>query len=269
MSQAPASRAASSQNFKLALRLALREMRGGLSGFYIFLACIVLGTAAIAGVNSVSRSITDAIAAEGQAILAGDIRFEIDNRPATGDDLAFVEGLGDVAQSVNLRSMARLEDGSDQSLVEVKAVDDLYPLYGSLITEPVLDFDARHGLVDGAYGAVVAPVLLERMGLSIGDRLTLGSETFEVRASLINEPDLLSEGFAFAPRFLVSVDALEAAGLLQLGSLVEYVYKVRLPEPATYDQLQAIRDEARADYTDAGWAVRTSANAAPQLTENI
>jgi putative ABC transport system permease protein len=269
MSQAPASKAASSQNFQLALRLALREMRGGLSGFYIFLACIVLGTAAIAGVNSVSRSITDAIAAEGQAILAGDIRFEIDNRPATGDDLAFVEGLGDVAQSVNLRSMARLEDGSDQSLVEVKAVDDLYPLYGSLVTEPALDFDARHGLIEGAYGAVVAPVLLERMGLSIGDRLTLGSATFEVRASLINEPDLLSEGFAFAPRFLVSVDALEAAGLLQLGSLVEYVYKVRLPEPATYDQLQAIRDEARADYTDAGWAVRTSANAAPQLTENI
>ena len=54
----------------LALRLALREMRGGLKGFYIFLACIALGTAAIAGVNSVSSAITQAIASQGQTLLA-------------------------------------------------------------------------------------------------------------------------------------------------------------------------------------------------------
>ena len=37
-----------------------------------------------------------------------------------------------------MRSMARLEDGSDQALVEVKAVDGAYPLYGALVTEPAL-----------------------------------------------------------------------------------------------------------------------------------
>ncbi|WP_099867179.1 ABC transporter permease [Pararhizobium haloflavum] len=255
--------------FRLALRLALREMRGGLGGFYIFLACIALGTAAIAGVNSVSRSITEAIAAEGQAILAADMRFEIDNRPAGEEDIAYLESLGEVARSVNLRSMARLPDGSDQSLVEVKAVDDLYPLYGELVTAPRMDFAARHGLSEGAYGAVVAPILLDRLGLSLGDRIDLGNATFEIRATLENEPDLLSESFAFAPRFLISLDGIEAAGLVQLGSLVEHVYKVRLFEPATYDELQAMRDVAREDYRDAGWAVRTSAHASPQLTENV
>jgi putative ABC transport system permease protein len=266
---APRRSEASRFDAKLALRLALREMRGGLSGFYIFLACIALGTAAIAGVNSVSRAITDSIAAEGQSILAADIRFEIDNRPAQQQHIDYLESLGDVARSINLRSMARLEDGSDQSLVEVKAVDELYPLYGSFDTSPALDFDGLYAQRDGAFGAAVAPILLDRLDVAVGDRIALGNAVFEIRAVIDNEPDLLSDGFSFAPRFMVSVDAMEAAGLVQLGSLVEHVYKVRLFEPASYDELQAMRTTAREDYLDAGWSVRTSAHAAPQLTANI
>lgn len=115
----------------LALRLALREMRGGLKGFYIFLACIALGTAAIAGVNSLSQSITATIASQGRELLAGDIRFELNNRVATTEERAFLDGLGPVSVSAGLRSMARLPDGSNQALVELKAVDAAYPLYAS------------------------------------------------------------------------------------------------------------------------------------------
>lgn len=64
----------------IAFRIALRELRGGLKGFYIFLACIALGTGAIAAVNSVSTAITDAISSEGRTLLAGDVRFELDNQ---------------------------------------------------------------------------------------------------------------------------------------------------------------------------------------------
>src|SRR3954453_3461799 len=98
----------------LAFRLALRELRGGLKGFYIFLACIALGTAAIAAVNSVSQSITDTISSQGQEILAGDVRFELNNRMATSQEMGFLQGLGTVSTSTGLRSMARKPDGSDQ-----------------------------------------------------------------------------------------------------------------------------------------------------------
>jgi putative ABC transport system permease protein len=54
------------QSLPLAIRFALREMRGGLGGFYIFILCILLGTGAIAGVNSVAQSMTQAIHAKGQ-----------------------------------------------------------------------------------------------------------------------------------------------------------------------------------------------------------
>jgi putative ABC transport system permease protein len=88
----------------LAARLALRELRGGLSGFYIFLACVALGTGAIAGVNSVSQMMTGSIASEGQTILGGDIRFESDNRDIGEAERAYVEDLGTVSigrQSAN------------------------------------------------------------------------------------------------------------------------------------------------------------------------
>src|SRR3954452_13782819 len=61
----------------LVLRLALRELRGGLRGFGIFLACIALGVAAIAGVSSISRSLTEGLTREGRKILGGDLTFSL------------------------------------------------------------------------------------------------------------------------------------------------------------------------------------------------
>ncbi len=148
---------AAGSRIALAFRLALRELRGGLGGFYIFLACIALGTGAIAAVNSVSRSITDAISTQGQSLLAGDVRFELNNREATPDELTYLNSLGQLSQSTGLRSMARLPDGSDQALVEVKAVDGAYPLYGTFEANPDQPLSTLLAVKDGTYGAVVAP----------------------------------------------------------------------------------------------------------------
>ncbi len=169
----------------LALRFALREMRGGLSGFYIFLACIALGVAAIGGVNSVARSVTDGIAAQGRTILGGDISFALNQREAVAAERAFIAAQGRVAESATMRSMARLPDGSDQSLVEVKAVDAAYPLYGGLETEPTLSHDELFGEKNGVFGAAAPDLLFERLGLKLGDRVQLGSASFELRAKLV------------------------------------------------------------------------------------
>jgi putative ABC transport system permease protein len=80
------------QTLKLAVRFSLREMRGGLSGFLIFLTCIALGVAAIGGVNSVARAIAEGVANEGQALLGGDIRFQINQRDATSAEHSFLDG---------------------------------------------------------------------------------------------------------------------------------------------------------------------------------
>lgn len=250
----------------LAFRLALRELRGGIRGFYIFLACIALGTGAIAAVNSVSQSITDTIASQGQELLAGDVRFELNNREATPQEIGFLEGLGTLSVSTGLRSMARKPDGSDQALVEVKAVDEAYPLYGKFVAEPDYPLAALLSSQSGTYGAVAAPLLLDRLGLAVGDELLLGNVKLSITGTVKTEPDALSEGFGFAPRLLVSRQALQASGLIQTGSLVEHAYKIRLNDKGAMSGIQARASE---EFPAAGWAIRTSDRAAPSLTENI
>ncbi|GGA88930.1 glycosyl transferase family 1 [Brucella endophytica] len=244
-------------------------MRGGLSGFYIFLACIALGVAAIGGVNSVAQAISGAIATQGQSILGGDMRFELNQREVSPEERAFLTSHGRLADSASMRSMARLPDGSDQSLVEVKAVDGAYPLFGTFKTEPALPHDALFGAKNGVYGAATTQLLLDRLGLKLGDRVELGQATFELRGIITDEPDMLSDGFGFAPRFMVSLDGLRASGLIQPGSLVEHVYKIALPAGATDADIRAIETQAQQKFPEAGWSIRTRSNASPALSANI
>ncbi len=253
----------------LAWRFSLREMRGGLRGFLIFLACIALGVAAIGGVNAVARSITDGVAREGQAILGGDIRFELNQKEASPAELAFLDDLGDLAMSAGTRSMARLPDGSDQTLVEAKAVDGAYPLYGALATEPATPLADALAARAGVWGALAPQLLFDRLGVRVGDRIALGSLALELRGVIVTEPDQLSDGFGFAPRLLLSLDAMRASGLIQPGSLVEYAYKVRLPSGTGEADIAAIRTRAESEFPQAGWSVRSRLNAAPALSSNI
>jgi Predicted ABC-type transport system involved in lysophospholipase L1 biosynthesis, permease component len=255
------------QTLSLAFRLAVRELRGGLSGFYIFLACVMLGTMAIAGVNSVSTMMTRSIASEGRTILGGDLRFEVDNRDLSETERAHVEGLGRVTAGIGLRTMVRTADESDQSLVELRAVDGVYPLVGEVKLSPQIPLAEALGEKDGVFGAVAAPILVDRLGLSVGDEIRVGSGRFMISALIESEPDALSEGFGFAPRLMTSRAGLDAAGLIRPGSIVEYSYRVVLDQPGA--DVATLAEAAKVAFPEAGWSIRTSANAAPALTRNI
>jgi putative ABC transport system permease protein len=254
-------------SLQLALRFALREMRSGLSGFRVFLACIALGVAAIGAVNAVGNGITDGIEAEGRAILGGDLRFELVQRQVTDKERRYLEGLGDVADSVSTRSMVRREDQADQSLAEVKAIDGKYPHYGTLVTKPALPQAELFAVKNGTHGAVAPQILFDRLGVKLGDKVLLGDGMFELRAVLTGEPDALSEGFGFAPRFLISIDGMAATKLERPGSLIEYGYKVKLKDGSAAPR--TVRDDTEKLFPEAGWQIRTSSNASPALASNI
>src|SRR5258708_36509956 len=105
----------------LALRYALRELRGGLRGFYVFIACIALGVMAIAGVGSVAASLSDGLTREGRTLLGGDVAFSLMQREAKPDEVAFLRSRGEVTIAATLRAMARSGDGN-LALVEHNAV---------------------------------------------------------------------------------------------------------------------------------------------------
>ena len=253
----------------LSLRLALRELRGGLRGFYVFIACIALGVMAIATVGSFSRGLSDGLARQGRVILGGDVSFILIQREATAAERAFVARYGTLNEVATMRAMARVP-GSDATLVELKAVDGAYPLYGTVETEPAGDLASRLAMRDGAYGAVADPILMSRLNLQPGAKLTVGSATFEIRGTLNKEPDKLAGGISFGPRLLISQDALRATQLVQPGSLVRWLYRVRLAPGANYDQtLDDMLDTAKAEHPSAGWEIRSRANVSPQLERSI
>lgn len=253
----------------LALRYAFREMRSGLRGFYVFIACIALGVMAIAGVGSVAASLGEGVAREGRTLLGGDVAFSLMQREAKPEELAFLRTRGAVSVAATLRGMARAPDGN-LALVEIKAVDGSYPLLGKATLAPDMPMSDLLAERDGAYGAATDTTLMARLGLKVGDRLTVGNATFQIRSEISAEPDKLAGGVGFAPRFLTSEDALRATKLLQPGSLVRWIYRVRLPDTVSGDRAaKALADDARAQLPQAGWEIRSRDNASPQLERTI
>jgi putative ABC transport system permease protein len=252
----------------LPLRLALRELRGGLRGFTVFIACIALGVMSIAAVGSFARSLTEGLAREGRTILGGDLAFSLIQREADEPELDYLRTKGQTATVATLRAMARTADNRS-ALVELKAVDRAYPLYGKLVLDSPLPLADLLGPREGVYGAVAEAALLARLGLANGARVTLGAVTFEIRATINSEPDKLAAGIAFGPRLLVSQDALRATALLQPGSLVRWTYRLRLAAGTSDRAADAVTAAAQARFPQAGWEVRNRSNAAPQLERNI
>ncbi|KLK92085.1 glycosyl transferase family 1 [Microvirga vignae] len=265
----PQRRKAPSSSLPLLLRLALRELRGGLKGFGIFLACIALGVAAIASVSSLSRSLTEGISREGRRILGGDMAFSLIQREASGPERAFLDSKGQVNVIASMRAMAVAgEKGS--GLVEMKAVDAGYPTVGTLETDPQASPADLFAERNGAFGAVVDPALLARLDLRVGDRVTVGSANVELRARLVKEPDQIADGIGFGPRLLISQEALKATGLIQPGSLVRWTYRLTVPQASnTEEGLTQIEAETNRVLPEAGWRIRNRLNADPRFAKNI
>jgi putative ABC transport system permease protein len=264
----------------LPLRFAVRELRGGLRGFYVFIACIALGVMAIAGVGSVASGLADGLAREGRVILGGDLAFSLSLREARADERAFLDRQGRVSLAATMRAMARAHSASEDAreragdgrtaLVEVKAVDAAYPLYGTVVLDPPQPLTQLLAQRDGAFGAAADPALLARLDLAPGARIMIGAAAIEIRAVLTSEPDKLAGGIGFGPRVLIGVAALRATGLLQPGSVVRWHHRLRLSGNDVSDAaVRAVTAAAEAQLPEAGWEVRTRANASPSLEQNV
>lgn len=251
----------------VAARIAARELRGGLKGFRIFLACLALGVAAIAAVGSVRASIEAGLSAQGAVLLGGDATVELTYRRATDAERAVLASVATaVGEVIDFRSMAVLPDGTDRALTQVKAVDDLWPLYGAPELDPPMEIGAALAGANGLPGAVLDPLLMARLEISPGDQITLGEQAFIVMAALTSEPDNANAGFALGPRTLVSLDGLSTSGLIRDGTLFDAEYRLSLPEGA---DLAAIETEVRAALDGSGLRWRDARNGAPGVAEFV
>lgn len=216
------------------VRLAGRDLRGslgnGFSGFRVLLAGLALGVAAVAASGSVVSSIEAGLAHDARALLGGDVEVSRLYSPPAPADLAKLDALGTTSQVAEARAMVRRDDGAGRAvLVEVKAVDRAYPLIGAVHLDPPMPLADAFAAVDGIHGVAVAPALMRRLDLSLGDRIRIGDATLAVRAEVVSEPDGAARMFTLGPRVLADFDALAATGLVQPGSLITYATRIAAP----------------------------------------
>lgn len=250
----------------VAFRIARRELRGGLKGFWIFLACLALGVGAIAAVGSVRASIEAGLEREGAVLLGGDAQLSFTYRFASDEERAWMESRAtQVSQIVDFRSMVVMDgaEGPERALSQVKGVDDRWPLVGAAVLEPDMPVgEALDEQASGLPGAVMDRLLVDRLGLAPGDIFRLGTQEFELAAILVSEPDRATGGFGFGPPTVVRTEALAGSQLLEPGTLFDSRYRLQLA-PGT--DLEALRAEAEAAFSDTGMRWRDSRRGAPGI----
>lgn len=249
----------------LMLSLVMREQRNGLQGFYIFIACIALGVAVITGVGALGDALRTSFERQGEALLGGDVALSRPHQQLSGKDRDWLWAQGRVSETATLRAMARTLDGNEQALVEVKGVDNAYPMAG---TVTLADGRSLATAIHGKRAAAIEPVLMERLGLKVGDRLRLGETEVTVAAAIASEPDKIIERFTVGPRVLVSLTTLKETGLVEPGSLVNWRYAVQLPR----DDNQALadfRNAVKSALPESGFGVRDRRDPSPQVTRTL
>lgn len=268
---------ASTLGVRDALRLALREMRGGLSGFYVFIACLALGVMVITAVGALSDALTAGLARQGEMILGGDVTVARTHMRASDTERAWLDARGRVSETATLRTMARTTDASEQALVELKGVDGAYPLVGAVVLQSGAALhEALQADKDGRPGAAVDPILLERLGLKIGDRFRLGDLEVRAAAAIVSEPDSLSDRLTFGPRIFLAMEALEKTGLVKPGSLVRWRYALKVgatsgsalsgDEAARIDTFTAA---VKRDMPEAGFSVQDRRDPRPRVRRTL
>jgi len=257
----------SKNNLPLSLRFALRELRGGVSGFWIFLACLALGVAAIAGAGSLNEAFQTGITEDAQFLLGGDAQAQLSYRQATSEEMAVLRSAGEVSYVMRMRSMARStnqETGNvrARTLIELKAVDDYYPLYGELELDPPIGLRDALALENGIWGAAIDPHLLSRLGIQVGETISVGEAKLKVRAVVRHEPDRVITFATSGPRVMIASEAMGETELVQEGSLITRLYNVRFNGN---DTAASLRSRLHEQFPDAGFRVRGLNQAAQGL----
>ena len=224
----------------LPLRLAVRDLRGGLSGLGLLWLCLMVAIAGLASVTSLASSIDRAIADNGRAMLGGDLSLSVAQRDATGEELGAINALGRSSRTVVTRSMLIAPDGRSQ-LVELTGVDPNWRLAGEV------DWGSRGKRPSGAEVGLGREVA-ERLDLSLGQQVRLGNATYRVVSIIQKLPG--QSGFALSPPAIVDEAGLAASGLIQPGSISTTNFRVLLPEGTNADE---IGKQFQRRFPEGGW----------------
>ncbi len=229
------------------LDLAWRDLRTSGRSLWVFVACLVLGVALVAAGGGLYRQLADALRHDGRLLFGGDVEVQ-SPRALPAPALAWMQQRGTVSRVVELRTMLRTESGRAQ-LIELQSADDHYPLVGSVLLQPAGPLADALPQRFGQWGAAIDSTLAQRLNLQPGQRVAIGELELQVRAHIVRQPDRSLRADWGAAPVLVAEGALQATGLVQPLSRVQYRYRVRIDAPAP-TSAAAWRDAFLAHFPD-------------------
>ncbi|MEM6476505.1 MAG: FtsX-like permease family protein [Pseudomonadota bacterium] len=234
--------------------IARRDLNARFRGLRLLLVCIFLGTAALAAIGTLTASIERELQSSGQVLLGGDLEVEVWQRDLTDEEKAALAEYGEVSGGYRLQAMANRPDIAVP--IELKAVDDKWPLYGYLTLA-----DGTKTAAPSGTDAWLAQGALDRLDIKVGDTFTVGTVTLTAAGVIEDEPDRLSEGFQLGPTVIVAEDIPETAGLIAPGSLYQSKHRVALDDASR--DLEAVEAELTDAFPSAGFDFRNRDRASP------
>ncbi len=254
----------------IALKIASRELVAALKdrllGFRVFILCLTLGVMGIAAIGSLRGMIEEGLERNGQLFLGGDAEIELTYRTTTDTEKEWLVANSFAhSEVIDFRSMAVATTTSKRVLTQVKAVDSFYPLVGSVALSGGLSLEQALAGKNDIPGVVVAPALLRRLQLTLGQKIQIGMQEFVVTATLLNEPDSFGN-FALGPRSIVLEKDMQKSGLLASGTLFSSKYRLLL---RTGEGLDDLRRRFETDWAATGGKWKDSRKAAPGAARAI
>ncbi|HYD26022.1 MAG TPA: FtsX-like permease family protein [Croceibacterium sp.] len=236
-----------------AWRIARRDLHRRFRGLRLLLVCLFLGVGALAAIGTLAGAIRGELDAQGRAILGGDLEVEVWQRPLNEAESAFLERYGTLSRGLRMQAMASTARAATP--VELKAVDERWPMYGTLTLA-----DGREAGAPPAGQAWLAAGAAERLGIGPGDRLRIGTVDLTVGGIIDDEPDRLSEGFQLGQTVIVPLALPEQAGLTAPGAMYQSKTRVRF---AAGDDPEQVEQALGARFPDVAFDTRTRERASP------
>jgi putative ABC transport system permease protein len=231
------------------LKMAWRETRAAWRHFLYFLVCVAIGVGAVTGVSLFGNRIERVVNQEARSLLGGDLEIWL-TRQISEHGQMILHSLREqgvtmthVTELVAMAASPVFSVGHPTQIVELKAVEPSYPLYGSLRLDPdsklvsLLNLPPQRCSAPPCYGVVVQESLLIRMGLAVGDRIKIGEGWFLITGRVRSEPDRIANMFSLGPRVFLSQEGLRTTGLIRLGSRLRERYLLKLPMSMSADSL--------------------------------
>lgn len=263
----------------ISFKLAWREISSVWSRFLFLFLCIALGVGAIVAVDLFATNVEQVIMGDARALLGGDVELSW-RRMITEKGRGVLNSISDrgilMSHVTELAAMATAEipenqvplTGTASQLVELKATDSAYPLYGRLVVKPDQPIEQLLAPLQSGcrrspcFGALAQESLLIRLNLTIGSELRIGQANFLITALLKKEPDSIANGFSLGPRVIISREALEATTLVKTGSRIQERYRLKI-SPAI--SLEPLMGELQGRLSREGVRVSSFKDAQPRL----